>query len=126
MASSIDVEELIARPLDVITRLRVELKARDAGTDNNTNSGGGEETALLAGAISEALCSGTSPALDQVPLLSREALAEVRCPMCVGAGGEKGIRTRESRVSFTGEGVVVCERFGTNSVVKSIVARGPS
>ena len=72
MASTIDVEELIARPLDVIARLRGELKARDATTNS-----GGEESALLAEAISDALCSGSSPALAKVPVLSRESLAEV-------------------------------------------------
>lgn len=72
MSSAIDIDELIARPLDVITRLRVELKTRDC----DANSGGGE-SALLAEAVSDALCSGISPALDMVPVLSRESLAEV-------------------------------------------------
>lgn len=70
MASAIDIAELIARPLDVIARLRVELKARD-------NNSGDEESALLAAAISDALCSGASPALDKVPVLCRDSLAEV-------------------------------------------------
>eukprot|EP00903_Cladosiphon_okamuranus_P010696 g10109.t1 len=68
MASTIDVEELIARPLDVIARLRAELKARDADADR------GEENALLVETISDAL--GSSRALDKVPVLSRESLAE--------------------------------------------------
>lgn len=72
MASAIDIAELIARPLDVIARLRVELKAR-----GNSNNSGEQESAFLAAAISEALCSGASPALDEVPVLCRHSLAEV-------------------------------------------------
>ncbi len=84
MASTIDTEELISRPLDVIARLRAELKARDAGTGTGTGTGSsGEEGALLIAAISEALCSGASPALDRVPVLSRESLAEVRSSICL-------------------------------------------
>eukprot|EP00752_Nemacystus_decipiens_P010697 g9526.t2 len=75
MASTIDIEELIARPLDVIARLRAELKARGASIDGSTN-GGDEDGALLAEAISDALCSGSSPALHRVPVLCRESLAE--------------------------------------------------
>ncbi|CAM9467324.1 unnamed protein product [Pylaiella littoralis] len=71
MASAIDIAELIARPLDVIARLRVELKAR-----GNSNNSGEQESAFLAAAISEALCSGASPALDEVPVLCRHSLAE--------------------------------------------------
>lgn len=89
MASAVDVDELIARPLEVIARLRVELKARDS----NSDSGG--ESALLAKAISDILCSGISPALDKVPVLSRGALAEV-CVfaptlLCVESGRGGGL-----------------------------------
>lgn len=70
MAPSIDVNELILRPLDVIARLRVDLKAQ--GGDANDGS------AVLARAISDVLCSGASPALERVPVLSRESVAKVR------------------------------------------------
>lgn len=78
MTSAIDTDLLISRPLDVIARLRAELKARDTGNNNNTAGSSGEEGALVAQAISEALCSGAAPALDRVPVLTRESLAEVR------------------------------------------------
>ncbi|CAM9320213.1 unnamed protein product [Scytosiphon promiscuus] len=68
--ANIDIEELIARPLDVIARLRGELKARDG------SGSGTQESAQVAKAISEALCSGASPPLERVPVLSRESLAE--------------------------------------------------
>lgn len=67
VTATMDVDELIARPLDVIARLRGELKATSDG-----------ESALLGATISDALCSGSSPALDKVPILSRESLAKVR------------------------------------------------
>ena len=112
MASTIDVEELIARPLDVIARLRGELKARDATTNS-----GGEESALLAEAISDGLCSGSSPALAKVPLLSRESLAEVcavhRPVMCV----------RNSTLRRKPESGV---KEGLERTQQSIVRRAPS
>lgn len=70
MSVPIDIDELIARPLDVISRLRVDLKKR-------TESGAGDDKGCLAAVISDALCSGDSPALEKVPVLSRECLSEV-------------------------------------------------
>lgn len=70
MTHTIDVDELIARPLDVIARLRAELK-EEHGDD-------AQDGPLLALAILRALSSGAPPALEQVPVLSRESLAEVR------------------------------------------------
>lgn len=70
---TVDIDELIARPLDSIERLRSELKAagEDAGSD-------AAESSSLAGAVSAALLSDAAPALSRVPLLSRKALGEVR------------------------------------------------
>ncbi|CAN0394546.1 unnamed protein product, partial [Ectocarpus sp. 12 AP-2014] len=72
VTATMDVDELIARPLDVIARLRRELKA--SGNRSTDTSDG--ESALLGATISDALCSGSSPALDRVPMLSRESLAK--------------------------------------------------
>lgn len=69
MTPSIDVDELIARPLDAIARLRADLKAQGGGAS--------DESVALATVISEVLCSGASPALEKVPVLSRESIAEV-------------------------------------------------
>lgn len=97
MASAIDITELIARPLDVIARLRVELKARGNSNNNdNSSSGEQEESALLAAAISEALCSGASPALDEVPVLCRDSLAEVCIVRC-----RVGLFTPHNRVAVS-------------------------
>ena len=70
MASTIDIDELIARPLGVTSRLRVKL-------NEQTESAAGDEEDRLAAAVAEALCSGDSPAIEKVPVLSRERLAEV-------------------------------------------------
>lgn len=67
-----DIDELIARPLDVIARLRAELKAQPV------NDGGAGQGSPVAAVICKALCEGDSPALERVPVLSRESLAEVR------------------------------------------------
>lgn len=69
MAPTVDVDELIARPLDVIARLRAELKAQPESDDGGTP---------VVDVIGKALCEGDSPGLERVPLLSRESLAEVR------------------------------------------------
>lgn len=71
MTPNMDIDELIARPLDVIARLRAELKARP---ENDVGDGQGAPVATV---ISKALCEGDSPALERVPVLSRESLAEV-------------------------------------------------
>lgn len=71
MSAPIDIDELIARPLDVISRLRVDLKERTECSNDGNQKG------RLAAAISDALCSGDSPALERVPVLSREYLTEV-------------------------------------------------
>lgn len=71
MFPTIDIDELIARPLDVIARLRAELKAQPPGSDD------GEGAASVAAVICKALCEGDAPALGRVPVLSRECLAEV-------------------------------------------------
>lgn len=73
MTPTVDIDELIARPLDAIERLRVELKA--AGEDAG---GEAEESSRLAGLVSAVLLSGAASALCRVPLLSRKALGEVR------------------------------------------------
>lgn len=73
MKFEINIEELIARPLDVIARLKVDLQASTENDPGDDSKGG----AVLTAAISEALCSGASPALDKVPVLSRQCLAEV-------------------------------------------------
>lgn len=65
--------DLIAKPLDAIARLRVELRSRADNALPNDDC-----DAQMVAAISEALCSGASPALDEVPVLSRESFAEVR------------------------------------------------
>lgn len=79
MASNMNLDELIARPLDAIARLGVELEAQQQPASENTATTGGhkEEGALLAAAISTALRSGDSPALNKVPILCRDSLAEV-------------------------------------------------
>lgn len=73
MAPTMDIDELIARPLDVIARLRAELKAQ-LENDGGVGQGG----TPVATVICKALCEGDSPALQRVPVLSRESLAEVR------------------------------------------------
>lgn len=69
-----DIDELIARPLDVIARLRAELKAQ------LENDGGVGQGTPVTTVICEALCEGDYPALERVPVLSRESLAEGKLP----------------------------------------------
>lgn len=79
MKPTVDIDELIVRPLNTIELLRAELKA---GGDNDAEDTSG--AAGLAGAVSALLLTGDSPALSKIPVLSRKALDEVRgrlyCP----------------------------------------------
>lgn len=65
---NINVEELIRRPLEAIERLRIDIAASDAEGDS------------ISRKVAEALSSGDHPALDKIPLLSRENLLQVRQP----------------------------------------------
>ena len=60
----VNIEELIEKPLKAIQRLR-EVFNSDEGGD------------IVARTVAQALCSGSSRALDRVPILSRKILVEV-------------------------------------------------
>lgn len=83
-----DIDELIARPLDAVERLRAEIKAKsgDASEDRAEDGGIGLS---LAEAIAEALKAGPCPALDRVPVLSRKSFAEVGLPFFIFLGRQR-------------------------------------
>lgn len=58
----VDIEELIEKPLQTMERLRAGFNSDD----------------VMARTVAQALCSGSCPALDRVPVLSQKALAQVR------------------------------------------------